>query len=132
MSDPIVTTIFKTRLGSLADVPCIDVLNVRPATLPDVFTSVERDHSTTSRITLGTPTQFREEGVINVVVHVRAGQGSAAAEALTEQVRDLFHNYSVGNLQVYTVDSGVVISPDDGNFFELKVPVGYMFDFFKP
>lgn len=138
MSHPQALAYFKAQLSGLmtldsppVSVPLIETLNVRAPSMPDKFVTLERDYSTTSRITLGVPTQFREEGIVNIVVHVRSGIGADAADILAEQVRDLFHNFSVGYLQVLTVGSAVFVNPDDGNFFELKVPVDYIFDFFK-
>lgn len=139
MSHPQVLADFKARVVGLMTldsppiaVPLLETLNIRPSSAPDKFITLERDHSYTSRITLGVPTQFREMGIISIVVHVRSGIGADAADILAEQVCDLFHNFSVGYLQVLTVGSAVFVNPDDGNFFELKVPVDYMFDFFKP
>lgn len=131
MSDPFVVAAFKVVL-STTSAPFVDTLNTRPASLPETFSTLERDHAEVSRVTLGTPAMFREVGVLQIVVHVRSGIGDSAAQVLAEEVRDAFHNYALGYLQVQEVASAVVFAPDDGNYFELKIPVTYLFDFFKP
>lgn len=132
MSDPTAVSVVRTRLADLTSAtPVLETLNVRPSSLPDVFLTIERDHSLVSRITLGTPTLFREIGAINVVAHTRSGIGDTDAGVLAEEVRDLFHNYAVSHFQVLTVGSAVVFLPDEGNFFEVKVLVEYQLDFFK-
>lgn len=131
MSDPIVVAAFKAVLATTS-APYVETLNVRPASLPNTFSTLERDHSEVLRITIGTPTQFRETGVLQVVVHVRAGLGDDSAQTLAEEIRDAFHNYAVGYLSVLEVSSATIFAPDDGNFFEVKIPISYMFDFFKP
>lgn len=132
MSDPTAVACVRSRLAAMVSAtPVLETLNVRPERLPDVFLTIERDHSLVSRITLGTPTLFREVGAINVVVHTRSGIGDTDAGVLAEEVRDLFHNYAVGHFQVLTVGSAAVFLPDEGNFFEVKVLVEYQLDFFK-
>ena len=131
MSDPVVINAFKAILATTG-APFVDTLNVRPATLPNTFSTLERDHAEVARITIGTPAQFRESGVLQIVVHVRAGLGDGPAQMLAEQIRDAFHDYAAGNLFVLAVGSATVFEPDDGNFFEMKVPVHYQYDFFKP
>lgn len=134
MSDPVVVNLFRERLTSLSGsptVPYIDTLNVRPGVLPEVFIGLEREFSSVNRITLGTPTQFRESGTLVVVINVKSGTGIELAQALSEEARDLFHNYAVGHFRVTNVDSSTPIAPDEGNYFQLKFPVQYDFDFFK-
>lgn len=131
MSDPLVIAAFEVLLTA-APIPYVDTLNLRPATLPDQYVSLERDHSTVIRVTLGLPAMFRENGVLSILVSVRSGYGSTSAGGLAEQVRDLFHDCTVGHFRVLSVGSAFVISPDDGNYFQLKIPVEYEFDFFKP
>lgn len=74
---------------------------------------------------------YRERGLLHVNVNVRSGIGDTSARTLAETVRDLFHNYAVGHLRVESVDSAYAVNPDDGNFFQIKVPVHYQYDFFK-
>lgn len=135
MSDPVVVNVFRDRLqmlgGSPTTVPYVDTLNTRPPKLPDLFVGLERDFSSVQRITLGTPTQFRETGTLFVVISVRAGTGIDVAQTLCEEARDLFHNYAVEQFRVTVVDSATPIDPDEGNFFQLKFPVQYTYDFFK-
>lgn len=132
MSDPTAVALVRARLADLASAtPVLETLNIRPASLPNAFLTLERDHSLVSRITLGTPTLFREVGAINVVVHTRSGIGDTDAGVLAEEVRSLFHNYAVGHFQVLTVGSAAIFLPDEGNFFEVKVLVEYQLDFFR-
>lgn len=130
MSDPIVIAAFRARLETLTT-PFVQTLNERPSSLPTLYTSLERDYCEVERITLGVPSQFRETGTLTVVVAQRSGLGYTAAETLAEEVRALFHNYSLVHLQVLTVGSPTVFEADEGNYFLMKVPVRYMFDFFK-
>lgn len=130
MADPVVTDAFASRLGTLST-PYVDTLNARPATLPNIYTSIEVENSVVDRITIGSPAMFRESGTIAVKVNVRSGGGDSSAETLAETVRDLFHNYAVGHFRVETVGSAVPLSPDEGNYFQLRVPVVYQYDFFK-
>lgn len=134
MSDPVVVTIIKARLAAVVPAtPVIDTLNTRPASLPAHYCTVQRDFSSVARISLGgSPnTQFRETGTITISVTVKSGTGTSEAEMIAEQVRNAFHNYALVHFQVLVVDSPVVGSPDDGNWFQLDVPVQYLFDFFK-
>lgn len=132
MSDVQVIDAFKARLATTSS-PFRDTLNQRPSTIPDTFTSLERDQSTVKRITIGTPAMFREDGVLCVIVHTRAGLGDASAQTAAEEVRDAFHNYFVGQLQILEVHSPRPETDDaEGNFFRVRVPVQYQFDFFKP
>lgn len=133
MSDSAVVAAFRARLESgLVGIPYVQTLNNRPASLPDTYVSLERDYCDVERITLGTPTQFRETGSLNVVIAKRAGTGYLDSETLGSQVRDLFHNYSLVHLQVLTVGSTqLAFEPDEGNFFQMKVSVRYIYDFFK-
>lgn len=133
MSDPVVIALVKSRLEAIlaVDEPVLETINARPRLTPK-FVSIERDYSAVDRVTLSSPlTQFRETGTISIVVNVQSGTGTAVAEELAERVRDAFHNYASGQFQVMTVGSAVVFEPDDGNYFQMKVPVQYMFDFFK-
>lgn len=134
MSDPVVIDIFRNRLSTLPSspmVPYIDTLNVRPASLPDTFIGLERDISSVARVNIGRPAQFREIGTLLVVVSVRAGAGIEAAADISEMVRDAFHDYALLHFQVLVVDSATPVAPDDGSYFQFKVPVQYQFDFFK-
>lgn len=130
MSDPAVIAIFEARLGTLAT-PFVDTLNKRPASLPDEYTSLDRDFSSVERVTIGQPSQWRELGSLTVVVNVRAGTGSEGAGTIGELARDLFFDYSSGHFFVTSVGSGAVLDPDDGGYFQLRFPVQYQFDFFK-
>ena len=130
MSDPLVVAVFEARLALLAPgVPYLRTLNIRPPDLPDAYVSLERDYATVDRITIGVPTLFREQGSLSVVVNTRAGTGVTPGDTIAEQVRALFHNFNQDHLHVQTVGSAVVFDPDDGSFFQLKVPVQYQFDF---
>lgn len=134
MSDIAVITIVKARLTTLLPAtPILDTINVRPGTLPAQFLTVKREFSSVDRISIGPSpnTQFRETGTLTIRVTVQSGIGTDTAEALAEQVRDLFHNYAVTQFRVLVVDSPSVIDPDDGNWFQLEVPVQYQYDFFK-
>lgn len=134
MSDPIVIAAFEDRIQTNLPlgVEYVRTLNVRPPKLPDLFVSLERDYSAVDRITLSMPlTQFRELGSLTVAVNVRSGQGVSEAEITAEQIRNLFHNFNVDHLHIQTVGSAAVIAPDDGNFFQVRFPVVYQFDFFK-
>jgi len=134
MSDPLVIAAFTVRLSSVLDPvtePLIETINVRP-NLPPVYVSIERDYSAVERITLSMPlTQFREYGSLSIVVTTPAGVGTTDAEVLAEKIRDAFHNYAAGFLHIESVGSAAVVEPDDGNYFQMKVPVQYQFDFFK-
>ena len=132
MSDVIVVSAFETRLGTLTT-PYVKTLNKRPPSLPQTYTSLERDFAVVERVTIGgSPnSQFRETGTLTVVVNVRSGVGVDQADTVAEEVRNLFHNFSTGHLQVMKVDSPVVFDPDDGSYFQLRIPVQYQFDFFK-
>jgi hypothetical protein len=134
MADPTVVSIVEARLVPGLDPvtePYITVLNTRPPGLPNVHVSIERDYSSVDRVTLGRPAQFRETGSITVVVNVRAGIGDYDASILSEKIRNLFHNYYLEHFRVTVVGSAAVFDPDDGNFFQTKIPVQYEFDFFK-
>jgi hypothetical protein len=138
MSDPVVVAAFEARLA-LASEDYVDTLNVRPATLPDLHTTLERDFASLEALTIGRPTFWRETGTLTVVCAARAGTGTTDVEALAEEVRDLFHNYDLyaGSggaatyLRVLTAGSPAVLDPDDGSFFQLRVPVQYQFDFYR-
>ena len=133
MADPAVVALVKARLAdvpAMPPLPILETLNVRPTALPDAFLTIEHDHSETTRITLGIPTQFREDGALNILVHVRAGIGDTDAFTIAELVRSIFHNYMVGHFRVLQAKSAVITQPDDGNFFEAKVPLDYQYDFF--
>lgn len=143
MSDPVVIAVFKTRLETLnsnasppisTDVPYLDTLNTRPTPpLPERFTSLERDFAAVDCVAIGGAgnRQFRETGTLTVVVTVRSGTGASEAETISERVRELFHAFEQTHIHVTSVGSATVFDPDDGSYFQLKVPVNYFFDFFR-
>lgn len=134
MSAETVVQIFKDRLQNNlpAGFQFVETLNVRPGSLPERFISLEYDYSSTDRITLGTPTQFRENGSITVQVKIPSGKGEAELRSVIEVLRDLFHNYDVGFYHTVAVGSAAVRDSDNGNFAEMIFSVVYWFDFFKP
>ena len=134
MSDPAVIEIFKTRLLTLPSVPLLPTLNLRPVPpFPDQFLTLKRDFATVQRISIGPSpnSQFREEGTLVVSVTVKSGIGDALANTIAESVRDLFFDYHFNHFRVTVVESAVVGLADEGNYFQLDVPVRYQFDFFK-
>jgi hypothetical protein len=129
--DPAVSVIAKARLQTLVGITFFDTFNTR-ATLATPYTSIEQDYSTTQRITLGQPARYRELGSFVVVIGVQSGLGLTQATTISEQVRNLFFEYISGLFSVLSVGSIIAVAPDDGNYFQVKVPVEYQFDFFKP
>lgn len=136
MADPAVVSIVKARLSaSITGLSILDTINARPPLPSDVerkFVSIEHNHADVQRITLGQPAQYREAGGIYVVCQTAAGKGTAVANTLAETVRGLFFEYALDHFRVLAAKSALVFENDDGNFFTLKVPVEYEFDFFKP
>lgn len=135
MSHQAVIEAFVTRLADIdasPAVPFVDTLNSRPETRPDIYLSLDRDYATTYRVTLGPPSMFREQGTLQVVVTVRSGIGSSAAGTLATAAQTLFQDWVAlsGNLRIISAHSGAVFDPDDGNHFQMKVPVEYQYDFF--
>lgn len=130
MSDPAVVAIIRARLETLST-PFVQTLNARPTSLPNVYTSIDRDYCEVSRVTLGSPAMFREIGSISPVAHVRSGTGYDSLDTLAIEIRDLFHNYDLLHFRVTTVGSPITFEPDEGNFLQMRIPVFYQFDFFK-
>lgn len=135
MADPAVVTIFKARLAAqLPAVPLIATLNIRPTPpVPVPFLTLKHDFAPVSRITIGPSpnSQFREEGTLIVAVATNSGGGEEDAQTVAEQVRAAFFNYFYNHFRVTTVDSAIPGLPDEGNYFQLDVPVHYQFDFFR-
>ena len=133
MADPRVIAICRDRIETflaLSGVPFRATLNVRSASVP-IYVSLERDFSSVERVTLGVPSMFRETGSLTAIVAVQSGTGTSKGEILTEELRDLFHNFYSEHFRVETVDSYTVLESDDGNYFQLRVSIHYYFDFFK-
>jgi hypothetical protein len=134
MADPAVESLTKARLATLAGITILETLNARPAVPTDLarkYLSIEHDHCDVQRITLGQPAQYRESGSLFVVCQTASGSGQAAANALAEAVRGLFFEYATNHFRVLAVKSAIVFEVDNGNFFALRVPIQYQFDFFK-
>jgi len=135
MSAPAVIAIFEARLASDVTLPAVvQTVNVRPGTaLPEQFLTLKRDFATVQRIGIGPSpnTLFREFGTLTIRVTVASGIGTDEAEALSQQVSDLFHNYAVTHFRVTVVNPPSFITPDEGNWFQYDVPVEYQYDFFK-
>jgi len=125
--------VFDTFVALLetASIPFIQTVNTRVAgALPAEWTTLEFENTRTERITIGqTNILYRETGTFNVVIHVRSGIGLSRANILASEIGVLFRDYAVGYLRVVSVQSGTIFQPDEGNFFQVRVPVDYQFDF---
>lgn len=135
MADPTVVAIVKARLLTLSGITFLETLNARPnlpTSIDRKFITIEADYADVDRITLGQPAMYREIGGLYVVCQTASGKGLTVANALAEMARGLFFDYAVGYFRVTAAKAAVSFENDDGNWFTLKVPVQYVFDFFKP
>lgn len=135
MAQPSVIAEIETVLEAAA-IPYLDTINTRPTainpTLTPEWTTLELDISNVDRISLGrTGARFREEGSVTIVVNTRSGEGKQRGYELSEEIRSLFWEYSSGFLRIIRVSSGVIYQPEDGNWFQVRIPIDYQFDFTK-
>lgn len=130
-----VNQLFVDRLSSDAAMPpYIETVNSRPVQTPKAdseWMTAEYDYSGIDRITIGSPALYREQGTVTVVGMVPSGSGLDRAMELAERIRDLFWGYYTESIRIDEVGSGVVYKPDSGNFFLIRVPVPYVFDFYR-
>lgn len=134
MTSPYVSSAIKNILLYVPGTVFKETVNTRPEDMPSgaIWTSLENDFSKTTRITLGSPATFREEGNVNVLVQVRAGTGTVAIYSAVELIRRSLFGYYDAKLAIDEVDSGTDHIPDDGVFFQVRIPVPYKYDFVFP
>lgn len=72
---------------------------------------------------------YREEGVIRLVLSVKKGEGNREALTLCETLRTLFRGYASGDFRCWEASPPVENNDnEDGNYYVLSVAIPYYFD----
>ena len=137
MSSSLIRSLFRTALDSqlAREEQYVDAIAMQAESedLPERFLSLQFLGATEDRISIGTPSCWRERGTCRVWVVGLAGDGDAAVTSRADQVKDFFRNWGVPAAQLRAVG---ITPPTQLNFrsagrwFSVVVDVAFQRDFF--